>query len=114
MLSQSNLHKLPRLALLAGGLLAAALGAPAAAATWDQTLSRAVAAPAAAKALPASTMMNVHVTLKPQSSAALNTLLRNLYTPGNPQYGRYLTPAQFTEQFAPSAAQAQKVVDYLN
>jgi subtilase family serine protease len=109
MSSKSGLLK-----MLAGGLLVLALAAPAAAApAWDQTLSRAVATPAQAAAVPGATMMNVHLSLRLQNGAALNSLLHNLYAPGNPQYGRYLTPAQFTGQFAPSAAQAQKVVDYL-
>ena len=34
----------------------------------------------------------------------LSDLLTHLYQPGDPQYGHYLTPAQFTAQFAPTQA----------
>ena len=105
-----------RYGLFAGCTLLAALGLSfSAQAAWDATLSRAVPVDASAglAPVPAGQMMNVHLSLKIQNRAALDTLLKNLYTPGNPQYGRYLTPAQFAAAFSPSAAQAQKVVDYL-
>jgi PKD repeat protein len=103
-----------RRGLLAACVMGAALSAPLSAhAAWEQTLSRAAQVPAGAGAVPAGQVMSIHVTLNIQNKAALDTLVRNQYTPGNPQYGRYLSPAQFTAQFAPGAAQAQKVMDYL-
>lgn len=114
---KTRLHDLlgaRRRVLLAGCVAGAALAAPLSVqAAWEKTLSAAAQVPAGASALAADKVMNIHVTLNVQNKAALDTLVRNQYTPGNPQYGRYLTPAQFTAQFAPSAAQAQKVVDYL-
>ena len=106
--------------LFAGWALVSALvlmlTAPLAAhAAWDATLSRAVPLDASAGMAPvrADQVMNVHLSLKIQNSDALDALLKNLYTPGNPQYGRYLTPAQFAAAYSPGTAQAQKVVDYL-
>ncbi|HWY24990.1 MAG TPA: protease pro-enzyme activation domain-containing protein, partial [Nevskia sp.] len=100
--------------MLAGCLLGAALAAPLSTyAAWDQTLSHAAKVPAGASAVPADQPINVHVTLNLKNKPALDALVRNQYTPGSPQYGRYLSPAQFTAQFSPSPAQAQKVVDYL-
>ncbi|WP_084183403.1 protease pro-enzyme activation domain-containing protein [Nevskia soli] len=105
-----------RRSLLAGGMLLALLAAPLPSlAAWEATLSKAVTPDASAgmAPVPAATTMNVHLSLKIQNKDALDALLKNLYTPGNPQYGQYLTPAQFAAAFSPSEAQAQKVVDYL-
>lgn len=43
----------------------------------------------------------------------LNTLLQNLYDPSSPQYHQYLTVAQFTQEFGPTADEQQAVIDYL-
>ena len=105
-----------RRSLFTGGMLLALLAAPLPSlAAWEATLSKAVTPDASAgmAPVPAATTMNVHVSLKIQNKDALDALLKNLYTPGNPQYGQYLTPAQFAAAFSPSEAQAQKVVDYL-
>lgn len=42
------------------------------------------------------------LTLPLRNQAALSDLLSRLYTPGDPLYGKYLTPAEFTEQFGPA------------
>lgn len=82
--------------------------------TWQTTLNTAYTPAVASTALPDDTPMHVAVSLKLQNRAALEAFIKNVYTPGNPQFGQYLTPAQFTSRYAPSAEQAQKVVDYLN
>ncbi|MBO0702679.1 MAG: serine protease, partial [Candidatus Dormibacteraeota bacterium] len=42
-----------------------------------------------------------------------SSLIRAVTTPGSPQYGHYLTPAQFRAQFAPSTADVQAVQQWL-
>ena len=37
---------------------------------------------------------------------------RQLYDPSSPQYGKYLTVQQFTEQFGPTQADYDKVIAY--
>jgi kumamolisin len=53
--------------------------------------------------------MAVPLTLADQSG--LEVLIKRLHTPGDPLYGKYLSPAEFTERFAPSQADVQSVVD---
>ncbi|MBI4515085.1 MAG: S8/S53 family peptidase [Deltaproteobacteria bacterium] len=55
----------------------------------------------------------IAVALRWQREAELEELIRQLSDPGSPRYQRYLTPAEFDERFAPSAAGAAAVVDYL-
>ncbi|HLI06674.1 MAG TPA: S53 family peptidase [Ktedonobacteraceae bacterium] len=55
--------------------------------------------------------MSVGLALRNQEE--LNALLRNLYDPSSSQYHQYLTVAQFTQEFGPTAAEQQAVIDYL-
>jgi pseudomonalisin len=55
----------------------------------------------------------VRVALKLQNQGALSTYIKNINTPGNALYGESLTPAQFAAAYAPSNAQVQQVVSYL-
>ncbi|HVT34185.1 MAG TPA: protease pro-enzyme activation domain-containing protein, partial [Nevskiaceae bacterium] len=82
---------------------------------WDATLSRAVPLDSsiATAPVPAGQRMRVLVSLKMQNADALKQYIMAAHTPGNPVYGHFLTPAQYTAGYAPSAAQAQKVVYYL-
>ncbi|HZR36111.1 MAG TPA: protease pro-enzyme activation domain-containing protein, partial [Nevskia sp.] len=45
------------------------------------------------------------LTLPWQHQDELNALIQQLYTPGSPQYHKFLSSAQFDQRFAPSAAQ---------
>jgi len=62
---------------------------------------------------PASQAVTVRVILKLQNQAALNAYIENINNPNNALYGQSLTPAQFAATYAPSAAQVQQVVSYL-
>ncbi|HVT34115.1 MAG TPA: protease pro-enzyme activation domain-containing protein, partial [Nevskiaceae bacterium] len=95
-----------------GCLLAASVPARAG---WDNTATTALVPPAGTVlgALPADTPMQVTVTLKLRNKGMLDQLVRNQHTPGNPMYGRTLTPAQVHAQFDPTSAQAKMVADYL-
>jgi len=55
--------------------------------------------------------MSVGLALRNQGE--LNTLLHNLYTPSSPDYHHFLSVAEFTQRFGPSASEEQAVVDYL-
>jgi pseudomonalisin len=59
--------------------------------------------------LPPSKAMTVQVTLKPRNHAELKAYLDGLANPNSPYYHRYLTPAQFTAEFGPTAQQVNKV-----
>ena len=48
-----------------------------------------------------------------QNQAALTTYIKNINDPSNALYGQSLTPAQFAAAYAPSNAQVQQVVSYL-
>lgn len=61
----------------------------------------------------ANQFLSLAVPLKLRNQAELENLIQRLYTPGDALYGKYLTPAQFTERFAPTQAQYDSVVQYL-
>ena len=47
-----------------------------------------------------------------RNQTALNQFLQDLYNPSSPSYHHYLTPQQFTEQFGPTAADYQQLIDF--
>ena len=57
--------------------------------------------------------ITVRVALNLQNQAALNTWIQNINDTTNALYGQSLTPAQFAATYAPSNAQVQQVVSYL-
>jgi pseudomonalisin len=61
----------------------------------------------------ATRRMHIIVGLRVQNEAQLNSAILAINTPGNPSYGKYLTPSQFAATYAPSAAQIQAVTSYL-
>ena len=63
--------------------------------------------------MPSSQTITVRVVLKLQNQTALNTYIENINDPNNALYGQSLTPAQFAATYAPSSAQVQQVVSYL-
>jgi kumamolisin len=60
-------------------------------------------APLVAEPDPARTL-HVAIVLPMRDLAGLDALVRNIYDPANPAYRHYLSAAQFTERFGPSAA----------
>lgn len=69
-----------------------------------------VAAPPGASVigrLPASQQLHLALSLPLRNGANLDALLRQLYDPASPNYRRFLTVQQFTDQFGPA------MVDYL-
>jgi Pro-kumamolisin, activation domain/MBG domain (YGX type) len=62
---------------------------------------------------PAATALPLVVTLKPRDPAALATAVQAISDPGSPQYRRFLTPAQFAQQFGPTTSTIRQVTSAL-
>ncbi len=58
--------------------------------------------------------VDLSIGLQMRNQPELAGLLTALYNPRSPQYHHFLTPQQFTAEFAPTPAQQQQVVDYLH
>jgi kumamolisin len=56
--------------------------------------------------------IQLSITLPLRNQDKLTDLLRRLYTPGDPLYGKYLTSDEFNAQFAPTQADYDAVVAY--
>jgi subtilase family serine protease len=101
---------------LATAVLGVVAAGPAAAATgWSPTGTHALTlVHALAQGAPApSTPLRLTVGLTPRNRAGLDALIRSQATPGSADYGRYLTPDQFTQRFGAGAASASAVAAYL-
>jgi kumamolisin len=61
----------------------------------------------------AGKIIDVQLALKLRNRAQLDDLIRRVSTPGSPEYGHYLTPAQFDAQFGPTAAQVDQATAFL-
>ena len=62
--------------------------------------------------MPAEQHLSLSILLPLRNQAALITLLGNLYDPSSPQYRQFLSEEQSTEQFSPTSADYQAVVDF--
>jgi kumamolisin len=58
--------------------------------------------------------LNVQIIMPLANQSQLSSLLQDLYDPKSPGFHHWLTPAQFTQQFAPSAIDSTLVQEYLN
>ncbi|MFE4975586.1 protease pro-enzyme activation domain-containing protein [Kitasatospora sp. NPDC056651] len=63
--------------------------------------------------VPAAQQISVSVSLKLRDTDALDHFLTAVETPGAPEYGRHLTPEQFTARFGPTQAAVDQVRTYL-
>src|SRR5208282_2288499 len=59
--------------------------------------------------LPATKSLQLAIGLPLRNGAALDVLLQQLYDPGSPNYHKFLTLEQFTEQFGPTERDYEKV-----
>ncbi|WP_377268723.1 protease pro-enzyme activation domain-containing protein [Peterkaempfera sp. SMS 1(5)a] len=57
--------------------------------------------------------LSVRVYLNGRNPAGLRQLARQVSTPGNPHYRHFLTPAQYTASYGPTARQTAAVVSWL-
>ena len=62
--------------------------------------------------LPATNRLYLAIGLPLRNQPALTNLLAQLYDPASPNYHRYLTPEQFTEQFGPTEQDYQSVIAF--
>nr|WP_275564022.1 protease pro-enzyme activation domain-containing protein [Kitasatospora sp. SID7827] len=78
-----------------------------------QTVTPAVARSHRQGDVPADREISVAVSLKLRNTAELDRFLTAVATPGTAEYGHYLTPAQFTDRFGPTAADVERVRAFL-
>jgi hypothetical protein len=62
--------------------------------------------------LPDSTRLHLAFSLPLRNQPALAGLLQQIYDPASPNFHRYLTPAEFTEQFGPAKEDYQALIDF--
>jgi subtilase family serine protease len=62
--------------------------------------------------LPGARQMNLTIVIPLRNQDQLTSLLSRLYDPSSPDYHKFLSVDQFTEQFGPTAADYQAVVDF--
>jgi subtilase family serine protease len=63
-------------------------------------------------ALPPTQHLRVAIMLPLRNQPELNSLLERLYDPSSPDYHKFLTVEQFTEQFGPTVQDYQAVIDF--
>ena len=63
--------------------------------------------------LPSNQPMSLAVALNVNDEAALGRLIERLHDPSDALYGQFLTPDEFTQQFAPTQQQFDEVAKYL-
>ncbi|MFD5462041.1 protease pro-enzyme activation domain-containing protein [Kitasatospora sp. NPDC127059] len=63
--------------------------------------------------VPAEQQISVAVSLKLRNADQLDRFLTAVTTPGTPEFGKYLTPEQFSAQFAPTQQAVDQVKAYL-
>jgi subtilase family serine protease len=61
----------------------------------------------------ASQTIEVSLWLNPHNQTGLDDLAKDLYDPASPKFRHFLKPAQIAEQFAPTAAEANTVRQFL-
>jgi hypothetical protein len=59
-----------------------------------------------------STPLRLNLALPLRNQSQLDKLLKDLYDPASPRYGRYLTSAEFAAQFGPTDADYQSLIQY--
>ena len=103
-----------RTRLVLGGVIAAAVALTATAATPATTtvpgnVASWVKSAKLTGAAPASKSVTIAVHMAVTNAAALKRLVADVSNPKSATYGRYITPAQFAERFAPAAADVNQV-----
>ena len=62
--------------------------------------------------LPATNELRLAIGLQLRDEAGLDALLNQIYDPASPYFHHYLTPAEFTARFGPTAADYAAVADF--
>ncbi len=89
--------------------------AAAAGSTWAPTHTLAIPLAKATNLgkLTTNTPLHLSVALALQNQPQLQAYIKAVSTPGSSMYGQSLTPAQFTQEYAPSASTVSSVESYL-
>jgi subtilase family serine protease len=106
-----------RIRLVLGGMLAAAiasapstaLAASSATATGTGNVAGWVKSATLLGTAPGSQSVTIAVHMALQNTAGLKSLVAEVSSPNNKQYGRYLTPEEFDKRFAPATTQVNGV-----
>jgi subtilase family serine protease len=61
---------------------------------------------------PATTSLQLAIGLPWRDKAGLDNLLKDIYTPGSPNFRKYLKPRQFTERFGPTEQDYQALIEF--
>jgi hypothetical protein len=115
--NQKGTLKIQRFFLVINLVLALFFSADASAQTGPRKILRghvpaAVARLQAQGLLAATNRLHLAIGLPLRNEAALDELLRQLYDPASPNFRKYLTPEQFTQQFGPTESDYQKVIAF--
>lgn len=62
--------------------------------------------------LPGTNVLHLTLTLPVHNQAGIDSLLAQINDPSSPNYHHYLTPQQYNDQFGPTAAEYQSLLDY--
>ena len=62
--------------------------------------------------LPADATLQLAIGLPLRNKVDFDNFLIDLYTPGNPNFRKYLTPAQFTEKYGPTEQDYQALIEF--
>src|ERR1035437_10450579 len=62
--------------------------------------------------LPGSQQLHLAISLPLHNEEQLDALLQQLYDPASPNYRRFLTVQQFTDQFGPTIVDYQRVIGF--
>lgn len=82
---------------------------------WAPTATKALPLAGATPlgAAPASSPLRLTIGLAPRNASGLTALIAHQANPASAQYEQFLSPAQFTAEFAPTAATASAAAHYL-
>jgi subtilase family serine protease len=62
--------------------------------------------------VPATNVLHLAIGLPFRNQAALGQLLQQIYDPASPNFRHYLTSEEFTEQFGPTVADYQALINF--
>ncbi len=99
-------------ALVGAALLTFTATAASAAPLLSSSLPAAVATAPRVASARLATRLHLSVSLPLRDEAGLDALLAEIYNPASPNFRRYLSVAEFTARFGPSASDYQRAADF--
>ncbi len=98
--------------LAAAGLVSSAQAAPPTTKSLPGHVPAVVSKLAATGRLAGTNTLHLAIGLPLRNQAGLTTLLQQVYTPGNANYHKFLSPSEFADQFGPTAQEYQSVIAF--